>query len=108
ASADTMTATETREKVSSAGCKANLTASVTCVAAIERLAEFGHELRRPLAVLGHPITKEDAVPPVEIERCIRQAWSIIKMQRPAGPDHYYGLLTLNSSGWLGFSRFGSS
>jgi phage-related protein len=73
------------------------------VAAIERLAEFGHELRRPmadllrddihelrirkgrvnyrilyffhgrgLAILGHAITKEDVVPPAEIQRCIRR------------------------------------
>jgi phage-related protein len=75
----------------------------TCVAAVDRLAAFGHELRRPLsdllrdgihelrvrkgrvnyrilyffhgrdlAVLGHAITKEDVVPDIEIERCIRR------------------------------------
>ncbi len=73
------------------------------MASVERLASFGHELRRPLAdllpdgvyelrvrkgrvhyrilyffrgrdlaVLGHAITKEDVVPPVEIERCLRR------------------------------------
>src|SRR5690348_2344636 len=74
-----------------------------CVAALERLATSGHELRRPLAdllrdgihelrirkgrvnyrilyffhgqglaVLGHAITKEDVVPDIEIERCLRR------------------------------------
>lgn len=76
-------------------------AYVRCVAAVERLAAAGHELRRPLAdflrdgiyelrvrkgrvnyrilyffhgsglaVLGHAITKEDAVPDIDIERCL--------------------------------------
>jgi hypothetical protein len=75
----------------------------TCVAAIERLAEFGHELRRPLAdflkdgiyeprirkgrvnyrilyffhgrnlaILGHALTKENAVPKPDLERAIRR------------------------------------
>src|SRR5271157_1419689 len=83
--------------------KTNQQAYETCVAAIERLAAFGHELRRPLAdflddgvhelrirkgrvnyrilyffhgrclaILGHAITKEDAVRRIEIERCIRR------------------------------------
>lgn len=83
--------------------KSNWRAYGTCVAAIERLAAFGHELRRPaadllrdgihelrirkgrvnyrilyffhgrdLAILGHAITKEDVVPEVEIERCLRR------------------------------------
>jgi hypothetical protein len=83
--------------------KTNLKAYSNCAAAIERLAEFGHELRRPvadvlrdgihelrirtgrvnyrvlyffhgrdLAVLGHAATKEGAVPPTEIERCLRR------------------------------------
>ena len=74
-----------------------------CVAAVERLAALGHELRRPLAdllrdgiyelrirkgrvnyrilyffhgqglaILGQAITKEDAVPDIEIERCLRR------------------------------------
>ena len=74
-----------------------------CLAALERLATSGHELRRPLAgllrdgiyelrirkgrvnyrilyffhgqglaVLGHAITKEDVVPDIEIERCLRR------------------------------------
>jgi phage-related protein len=73
------------------------------VASVERLAAFGHELRRPvadllrdgiyelrirkghvnyrilyffhgrdLAILGHAITKEDVVPEVEIEKCLRR------------------------------------
>lgn len=71
-----------------------------CIVRIERLAEVGHELRRPeadflrdgihelrvrhgnvhhrilyffhegLAVLSHGCTKEDVVPPVEIDRAI--------------------------------------
>ena len=75
----------------------------SCVAAITRLAESGHELRRPLAdilregiyelrirkgrvnyrilyffhgrnlaILGHALTKEDAVPKADIERAIRR------------------------------------
>jgi len=83
--------------------KTNQEAYETCVAAIERLAASGHELRRPLAdllghgihelrirkgrvnyrilyffhgrglaILGHAITKENAVPQIEIERCIRR------------------------------------
>jgi hypothetical protein len=83
--------------------KTNRRAYETCVASVERLAAFGHELRRPvadllrdgiyelrirkghvnyrilyffhgrdLAILGHAITKEDAVPEVEIERCLRR------------------------------------
>jgi hypothetical protein len=83
--------------------KTNQPAYETCVAAIERLAVFGHELRRPLAdllrqgiyelrirkgrvnyrilyffhgrglaILGHAITKENAVPQIEIERCVRR------------------------------------
>src|SRR5690349_19570987 len=78
-------------------------AYVSCVAAVERLAALGHELRRPLAdflrdgiyelrirkgrvnyrilyffhgaglaILGHAITKEDVVPDIEIERCLRR------------------------------------
>ena len=78
-------------------------AYATCVAAVERLSAFGHELRRPLAdllrdgiyelrirmgrvnyrvlyffhgpglaILGHAITKEDVVPDIEIERCLRR------------------------------------
>ncbi len=78
-------------------------AYVSCVAAVERLAALGHELRRPLAdflrngiyelrirrgrvnyrilyffrgsglaILGHAITKEDVVPNIEIERCLRR------------------------------------
>lgn len=74
-----------------------------CIAAVERLAAVGHELRRPLsdflrdgiyelrirkgrinyrilyffhgpglAILGHAITKEDVVPDVDIERCLRR------------------------------------
>ena len=74
-----------------------------CVAAVDRLAASGHELRRPLAdlltdgiyelrvrkgrvnyrilyffhgrnlaVLGHAITKEDIVPRIEIDRCLRR------------------------------------
>jgi phage-related protein len=73
------------------------------VASVERLAAFGHELRRPvadllrdgihklrirkghvnyrilyffhgrdLAILGHAITKEDAVPEGEIDRRLRR------------------------------------
>jgi putative component of toxin-antitoxin plasmid stabilization module len=71
-----------------------------CIVRVERLAELGHELRRPeadflrdgvhelrirrgkvnyrilyffhndLAVLSHGCTKDDAVPPSEIERAI--------------------------------------
>ena len=83
--------------------KTNQRAYETCVAAVERLAVFGHKLRRPLAdlltdgiyelrirkgrvnyrilyffhgrelaILGHAITKEDVVPDVEIERCLRR------------------------------------
>lgn len=83
--------------------KTNRRAYETCVAAIERLAAYGHELRRPvadflrdgihelrirkghvnyrildffhggdLAILGHAITKEDVVPEVEIETCLRR------------------------------------
>ena len=83
--------------------KTNQRAYETCVAAVERLAVFGHELRRPLAdllrdgiyelrvrkgrvnyrilyffhgrgvaILGHAITKEDVVPDIEIERCLRR------------------------------------
>ena len=74
----------------------------SCVAAIARLADFGHELRRPLAdllrdgiheltrkgrvnyrilyffhgrnlaILGHALTKEDKVPKADIERAIRR------------------------------------
>jgi phage-related protein len=78
-------------------------AYASCVAALERLAASGHELRRPLAallrdgiyelrvrkgrvnyrilyffhgpgftILGHAITKEDIVPDIEIERCLRR------------------------------------
>ncbi len=78
-------------------------AYASCVAAVERLATFGHELRRPLAdflrdgiyelrirkgrinyrilyfyhgqglaILGHAITKEDVVPDIEIDRCLRR------------------------------------
>lgn len=74
-----------------------------CVAAVERLAAIGHELRRPLAdllrdgiyelrirkgrvnyrilyfyhgpglaILGHAITKEDVIPDIEIDRCLRR------------------------------------
>jgi phage-related protein len=74
-----------------------------CVAAISRLAECGHELRRPLAdlltdgihelrirkgrvnyrilyffhgrdvaILGHALTKEAAVPRADIERAVRR------------------------------------
>ena len=73
------------------------------MAAVEGLAAFGHELRRPLsdllrdgihelrirkgrvnyrilyffhgrglAILGHAITKENVVPDIEIERCLRR------------------------------------
>ena len=88
----------------------------SCVAAIARLAELGHELRRPLAdilrdniyelrirkgrvnyrilyffhgrnlaILGHGLTKEDAVPRVDIERAIRR-----KKAFEADPDgHSY-------------------
>ena len=83
--------------------KTNPRAYETCAAAVERLAAFGHELRRPLAdllrdgiyelrirkgrvhyrilyffhgrelaILGHAITKEDVVPDIEIERCLRR------------------------------------
>ena len=83
--------------------KTNQRAYESCVAAVERLAASGHELRRPLAdllrdgiyelrvrkgrvhyrllyffherdlaILGHAITKEDVVPDVEIERCLRR------------------------------------
>src|ERR1017187_7856657 len=83
--------------------KPNRRAYETCVAAVERLAAFGHELRRPvadllrdgihklrirkghvnyrilyffhgrdLAILGHAITKEDAVPEGEIDRRLRR------------------------------------
>ena len=82
--------------------KTNERAYAGCVAAVQRLAESGHELRRPLAdllrdgiyelrirkgrvhyqilyffhgrelaILGHAITKEDIVPNIEIERCLR-------------------------------------
>ena len=78
-------------------------AYANCVAAVERLALLGHELRRPLgdflrdgiyelrirngrvnyrilyffhgpglAILGHAITKEEVVPDIEIERCLRR------------------------------------
>ncbi len=78
-------------------------AYMSCIASIERLAEFGHELRRPLAdflrdgiyelrvrqgrvnyrilyffhgrdlaILDHALTKEDKVPPADIERAIRR------------------------------------
>ncbi len=74
-----------------------------CAAAVERLEEEGHELRRPtadflrdgihelrakrghvqyrllyffhgrgVAVLAHALTKEDVVPPADIERAIRR------------------------------------
>ena len=76
-------------------------AHAKCVARIERLAELGHELRRPeadflrdgvyelrarkgrvnyrllyffhgksTAVLAHALTKEDAVPAIDIERAL--------------------------------------
>ena len=88
-----------------------------CLAAIERLAEAGHELRRPLAdlledgihelrirkgrvnyrilyffygrdltVLGHAITKEDVVPAIEIERCVRRKLAF--ESDPDGHTHY--------------------
>jgi len=74
-----------------------------CRAQIERLASYGHELRRPaadylrdgiyelrvkkghvqyrllyffhgrnVAVLAHALTKEDRIPPLEIERTLRR------------------------------------
>jgi phage-related protein len=83
--------------------RTNQQAYAACVAAVQRLAEFGHELRRPqadllrdgiyelrvrkgrvnyrilyffhgreVAVLGHAITKEDVVPEIEIDRCLRR------------------------------------
>jgi hypothetical protein len=77
------------------------TACARCIAVIERLQDYGFELRRPtadmlrdgirelrarkghvnyrilyffhgknVAILAHAITKEDVVPPVEIERAV--------------------------------------
>ena len=74
-----------------------------CVAVIERLAEFGFELRRPtadllrdgiyelrarkgrvnyrllcffhgrnVAIVAHGLTKEDRVPPADVERALRR------------------------------------
>lgn len=96
--------------------KKNQRAYASCVAAVERLAASGHELRRPvadflrdgiyelrvrkgrvnhrilyffhgrdLAILGHAITKEDQVPDVEIERCLRRK----KAFESAPEDHSY-------------------
>lgn len=83
--------------------KRNRRAFLKCVVRVERLAELGHELRRPeadvlrdgiyelrvrhgtinyrllyffagkaIAVIGHAITKEDAVPGREIDRAVRR------------------------------------
>ncbi len=87
-----------------------------CVAALERLAEFGHELRRPIAdylrdgmyelrvqrgrvnyrvlyffhgrqiaVLVAAFTKEDSIPPQEIERAIKRKQ--LFEQDPEGHSH---------------------
>jgi len=86
-----------------------------CIVRIERLAELGHELRRPeadflrdgihelrvrhgnvhyrilyffhegRAVLSHGCTKEDVVPPAEIDRAIRNKARFI--QNPARHTH---------------------
>lgn len=83
-----------------------------CVAVIERLAEDGHELRRPTAdllrdgirelrakkgrvnyrilyffhgkdvtVLAHALTKEDVVPPADIERALRRKAAFVAAPR---------------------------
>lgn len=83
--------------------KENAKAWANCRAQIERLAVFGHELRRPaadflrdgiyelraksghvqyrmlyffhgrnVAVLAHALTKEEKVPPLDIERALRR------------------------------------
>ena len=86
-----------------------------CMVRIERLRELGHELRRPeadflrdgiyelrasfqgthhrllyffhgrAAVLSHGVTKERAVPPLEIERAIRRKLKVAA--DPAGHIH---------------------
>ncbi len=44
-----------------------------CFVKISRLAELGHELRRPeAAVLAHGIIKEREVPPQDIDRAIER------------------------------------
>lgn len=88
--------------------RADQRAFAKCIAAIERLSELGHELRRPLAdflrddihelrmrrgrvnyrilyffhgrtvaVLAHAITKEAAVPNVEIQRAMQRRSAFI-------------------------------
>ena len=92
--------------------KANVKAWANCRAQLERLAAFGHELRRPaadflrdgiyelrakhghvqyrllyffhgrnVAVVAHGLTKEDKVPPLEIERALRR--KAIFLENPA-------------------------